>query len=54
MLVLFSCINLFFNLCIILIPTKTLSKKYDYSLVIFQIALSTYKLNLFKKKTLIN
>ena len=32
-------------------PTKTLPKKYDYSLVIFQIALSTYKLySFFKKK----
>ena len=39
-----------------LTPTKTLPKKYDYSPVIFQITLSTYKLDSFfkKKKTLIN
>ena len=39
-----------------LTPTKTLPKKQDYSLVIFQISLSTYKLDSFfkKKKTLIN
>ena len=39
-----------------LTPTKTLPKKYDYSPVIFQITLSTYKLHSFfkKKKTLIN
>ena len=39
-----------------LTPTKTLPKKQDYSPVIFQIALSTYKLDLFfkKKKKLIN
>ena len=30
--------------------TKTLPKKYDYFPVIFQIALSTYKLDSFKKK----
>ena len=35
-------------------PTKTLPKKQDYFPVIFQIALSTYKLDLLKKKTLIN
>ena len=28
-----------------LTPTKTLPKKYDYSPVIFQITLSTYKLD---------
>ena len=40
-----------------LTPTKTLPKKQDYSPVIFQITLSTYKLDSFfkkKKKTLIN
>ena len=40
-----------------LTPTKTLPKKQDYSPVIFQIALSMYKLDSFfkkKKKTLIN
>ena len=40
-----------------LTPTKILPKKQDYSSIIFQIALSTYKLNSFfkkKKKTLIN
>ena len=31
-------------------PTKILPKKQDYSLVIFQIALSTYKLDSFFKK----
>ena len=34
-----------------LTPTKTLPKKYDYFLVIFQIALSTYKLYSLKKNT---
>ena len=33
-----------------LTSTKTLPKKYDYFPVIFQIALSTYKLDSFKKK----
>ena len=33
-----------------LTPTKTLLKKYDYSSVIFQITLSTYKLDSFFKK----
>ena len=39
-----------------LTPTKTLSKKQDYSPVNFQITLSTYKLDSFfkKKKKLIN
>ena len=38
-----------------LTPTKILPKKQDYSPVIFQIALSTYKLDsFFQKKTLIN
>ena len=38
-----------------LTPTKTLLKKQDYFPVIFQIALSTYKLDsFFKKKKLIN
>ena len=39
-----------------LTPTKTLPKKQDYIPVIFQITLSTYKLNSFfkKKKKLIN
>ena len=31
-------------------PTRILPKKQDYSPVIFQIALSTYKLDSFKKK----
>ena len=35
-----------------LTPTKILPKKYDYFSVIFQIALSTYKLNSLKKKHL--
>ena len=36
-------------------PTKTLPKKQDYSPIIFQITLFTYKLDSFKKKkTLIN
>ena len=34
-----------------LTPTKTLPKKQDYFLVIFLIALSTYKLDSLKKKT---
>ena len=33
-----------------LTPTKILPKKQDYSPIIFQIALSTYKLNSFFKK----
>ena len=33
-----------------LTPTKTLPKKQDYSPIIFQITLSTYKLDLFFKK----
>ena len=36
-----------------LTPTKTLLKKYDYSSVIFQIALSTYKLDSFFNYTTI-
>ena len=36
-----------------LTPTKTLLKKYDYSSVIFQIALSTYKLYSFFNYTTI-
>ena len=37
-------------------PTKILPKEQDYSPIIFQITLSTYKLDSFfkKKKTLIN
>ena len=38
----------------IVTSTKTLPKKQDYSPIIFQITLSTYKLNSFKKKALIN
>ena len=34
-----------------LTPTKILSKKQDYFPVIFQIALSTYKLDSLKKNT---
>ena len=34
----------------IITPTKTLPKKYDYSPIIFQITLSTYKLDSFLKK----
>ena len=37
-----------------LTPTKTLPKKQDYFLVIFQIVLFIYKLDSLKKKTLIN